>query len=337
MARFLANVLRLALVALVVATTIAGYQWWRYGHEPVIAAGQKTGFEIRRGAGGNALAPLLRGAGIDVAAWELAAAWRLRGDAAQVKAGRYEFEGPVTLAGLLDQLVVGQPDKERMIALIDGWTFRQVREALARAPELQNTAAGISDAELMQRIDPAQQSPEGWFAPDTYAYRPGSTDVELLTRAYRLQQQRLDAAWQRRSPALAVSTPQELLILASIVEKESGREEDRPMIAAVFNNRLRLKMLLQSDPTTIYGMAERFDGNLRRNDLKADTPYNTYQRSGLTPTPIAMPGRNALEATAQPAASNMLYFVARGDGTTEFSPDLAAHNRAVNKYQRKLK
>ena len=179
-----------------------------------------------------------------------------------------------------------------------------------------------------------RDSPEGLFAPDTYSYRIGSTDVEVLARAYRLQQQRVETAWSGRDPKITVKTPRELLILASIVEKESGRPEDRTLIASVFDNRLRIGMPMQSDPTTIYGLGDRFDGNLTRAHLRGDTPYNTYTRTGLPPTPIAMPGVGALQATAAPTSSTHLYFVSRGDGTTEFSGDLASHNRAVNRYQR---
>lgn len=330
-------VFALAVLAGLTAAGAAAYQWWRYQKEPVVQAGTKVEFEIRKGAGAKALSPLLGAAGIDVQAWQLAVAWRLRGDADRVKAGRYALDGPITLEGVLDQLVVGQPDKERSIALIEGWNFRQVREALAKAPDLVPTLADVENNEVMKRLNAGERHPEGQFAPDTYAYPPGSTDLELLARALKLQQQRLQAAWQRREEGNPLRDSHQFLVLASIVEKESARDEDRPMIAAVFYNRLRLGMLLQSDPTTIYGIGELFDGNLKRHHLREDTPYNTYVRSGLTPTPIAMPGRGALDAVAQPAQSKALYFVARGDGTTEFSTDLAAHNRAVNRYQRKLR
>ena len=281
------------------------------------------------------LATTLQKAGVSVQPWELALAWRLRGDSDQIKAGRYELEGPLTLQALLNQLVVGQAAKERMIVLIEGWTFRQVREALAKAPELVNTTADLTDAQVMQKVDPAQSHPEGMFAPDTYAYPPQSTDVELLTRAYKLQRQRLAAAWEGRAEGLQLRDERDLLILASIIEKESSRDEDRAMVSSVFHNRLRLGMMLQSDPTTIYGIGDTFDGNLRRNHLRADSPYNTYMRNGLTPTPISMPGNGSLQAAARPAQSKALYFVSRGDGSSEFSNDLNSHNRAVNRYQRK--
>ena len=337
MRKSVALLFRMLLLLAVVGTVAAAYQWWQYGHAPLVGTGTTVQFEVRRGEGGRPLAATLQKAGIPVQGWELALAWRLRGDSDQIKAGRYEFEGPVTLQNLLNQLVVGQPVKERMVVLIEGWTIRQVRDALAMAPELVNTTEGMTNEQLMQKIDPAQTHPEGMFAPDTYAYPPDSTDLELLARAYRLQMQRLAAAWESRAEGLKLSNERELLILASIVEKESARDEDRAMVSAVFHNRLRRGMLLQSDPTTIYGIGNTFDGNLRRNHLRADTPYNTYVRPGLTPTPISMPGNGALQAAANPAQSSALYFVSRGDGSSEFSNDLSSHNRAVDRYQRKAR
>ena len=336
MRKSVAFLFRTLLLLAVAATVVVAYQWWHYGHAPLIAAGTKAEFEVRRGEGGRMLEATLQKAGIPVQSWELAVAWRLRGDSDQIKAGRYELEGPVTMQVLLNQLIVGQAAKERMLVLIEGWNFRQVREALAKAPELAQTATDLTDEQIMQKIDPGQVHPEGMFAPDTYAYPPDSTDIELLTRAYKLQRQRVAAAWANRADGLALRTEQDLLILASIVEKESGRPEDRALVSAVFHNRLRLGMMLQSDPTTIYGIGETFDGNLRRNHLRAATPYNTYTRSGLTPTPISMPGNGALEAAARPADSKALYFVSRGDGSSEFSNDLSSHNRAVNRYQRRV-
>ena len=178
-------------------------------------------------------------------------------------------------------------------------------------------------------------SPEGRFFPDTYSYAKGSSDLAVLRRAHAAMRKRVETAWSQREADSPLKSPDELLTLASIVEKETGRAEDRPMVASVFVNRLRLRMPLQTDPTVIYGLGERFDGNLRRKDLLADTPYNTYTRAGLPPTPIAMPGRDSLMAAIRPASSKALYFVARGDGTSQFSETLADHNRAVDKFQRK--
>ncbi|MDO4904867.1 MAG: endolytic transglycosylase MltG [Lautropia sp.] len=324
------------LSLLSVTVLFAGWQWWSYGHRPLVEEGSEVSFEVPRGQAGRQLAPVLQQAGIEVPGWKLALAFRLRGDAARLKAGRYTIAGPATLQDVLGQLVVGQVEKGKLLRLIDGWNFREVRAALRNAPELRDTLSSLSDEALMKQLGaPAGMSPEGRFAPDTYEYRPGSTDVELLKRAFVLQQQRLEAAWESRRPDLKLENPDELLILASIVEKETGLEEDREMVASVFHNRLRVGMPLQSDPTTIYGLGESFDGNLRRKDLRDRSPYNTYVHRGLPPGPIAMPGRRALAATANPASSENFYFVARGDGTSEFSKDLASHNRAVNRFQRR--
>ncbi|MDO5102412.1 MAG: endolytic transglycosylase MltG [Lautropia sp.] len=323
-------------LALVIALVFGGWHWWDYQHRAVVPDGEQVSFEVPRGQAGVRLAPVLQQAGIAVPAWKLSAAFRWRGDAGRIKAGRYTITGPATLPDVLGILVAGQVEKGKLLTLIDGWGFREVRAALKRAPDLVDTVSALSDAELMSQLGaPAGMLPEGRFAPDTYEYRPGSTDVELLKRAFVLQQQRLAAAWESRQPALKLNSPDELLTLASIVEKETGREEDRDMVASVFHNRLRVRMPLQSDPTTIYGLGERFDGNLRRKDLKDPSPYNTYVHRGLPPGPIAMPGVRALTAAANPASSPYFYFVARGDGSSEFSKDLASHNRAVNRFQRR--
>ena len=199
---------------------------------------------------------------------------------------------------------------------------------------LKQDTAALSDAQILKAIGATESKPEGLFFPDTYMFPLGASDLDVYKRAYKEQQSRLAKIWVSRPADSPLKTPYEALTLASIVEKETGREEDRDKVAAVFLNRLKIGMMLQSDPTTIYGMGDDFDGNLRRKDLKTDTPFNTYTRNGLTPTPISMPGANSLKAIMNPANISALYFVARGDGTSEFSDDLAAHNRAVNKYQR---
>lgn len=327
---------RLLLLLLMAAALLAGWQWWACSHRPLVADGAKVSFEVPRGHAGARLAPVLQQAGIEVPGWQLSLAFRLRGDAMRIKAGRYTIDGPATLNQVLDQLVAGQVEKGRLLTLIEGWNMREVRAALKRAPELVDTLSALDDAALMARIGaPAGMLPEGRFAPDTYEYRPGSTDIELLRRAFRLQQQWLAAAWEGRQAGLKLGSADDLLILASIIEKETGRDEDREMVSSVFHNRLRVGMPLQSDPTTIYGLGERFDGNLRRKDLRHPSPHNTYVHRGLPPSPIAMPGRRSLAAAAHPADSSYLYFVARGDGSSEFSKDLSSHNRAVNRYQRR--
>ncbi|MET0508614.1 MAG: endolytic transglycosylase MltG [Burkholderiaceae bacterium] len=334
MRRTLIRLLLLALIAIVAFAGWIGYEHHRYETSPVIATGAPVTFDIKKGQGARTLPPTLRGAGVVAADWRLALAWRLRGDSAQVKAGNYQFVGPVTLKALLDELVAGQPARERTVALIEGLTFAQYRAALAKAPGLISATAGLSDREVLERIGSTETHPEGWFAPDSYRYADGSTDIELLTRAHALQKQRLADAWIARVDGLPLATPYDLLTLASIIEKETGHEPDRALVAAVFANRLRRGMMLQSDPTTIYGLGDRFDGNLRRRDLRADTPYNTYVRTGLPPTPIAMPGRASLAVAARPGDSKALFFVSRGDGSSHFSDDLDAHNRAVDRYQR---
>ncbi len=220
------------------------------------------------------------------------------------------------------------------MTLVEGWNFRQVRAALSREDVLKPDTRGLADEAVMTLLGRPGQHPEGRFFPDTYTYAKGSSDVAVLKRAMRAMDKRLAIAWSQRSAEATVKTPDEALILASIVEKETGKTADRTMIAAVFNNRLRVGMPLQTDPTVIYGLGASFDGNLRKKDLQADTPWNTYTRPGLPPTPIAMPGKASLLAAVQPAASKALYFVARGDGSSQFSTSLDEHNRAVNKYQR---
>jgi UPF0755 protein len=333
MKRFLA----MAVLGLAASAAAAGWVWWRYAHAPLALASAGIQIEIDRGTAGAAVGAALRRQGVEVPAWLFSLALRLRGDAPKIRAGNYELAAPLTLRALLDRLTRGDVTL-RDLTLIEGWTFRQVRAALARHPDLKHETDALSDAELLARLGIPESHPEGLFAPDTYAFARGSTDLEVLRRAYRLQQSHLKVAWDARMARPdppPYRTPYEALVMASIVEKETGREEDRAKVAAVFVNRLKRGMMLQSDPTTIYGLGEAFDGNLRRRDLVADTPYNTYTRTGLTPTPISMPGRASIAAALDPAPITALYFVARGDGSSEFSNDLAAHNRAVARYQRK--
>lgn len=272
-------------------------------------------------------------AGVSVNAQLLYWWFRLSGQARQIKAGSYELERGITPERLLSKLVRGE-EALRSVTLVEGWNLRQVRDALRKADQLSPVTVNLTAEELMQQVGKPGVPAEGQFFPDTYTYAKGSTDLALLQRAARAMDKKLQAAWDQRSALSPLKTPQEALTLASIVEKETGRASDRPQISAVFSNRLRIGMRLQTDPTVIYGLGPNFDGNLRKADLLTDTPWNTYTRSGLPPTPIAMPGRGSLLAAVQPAASNVLYFVARGDGTSEFSATLDAHNRAVNKYQR---
>jgi UPF0755 protein len=261
--------------------------------------------------------------------------FRFSGDARRIRAGSYELEPGITPRTLLAKMVQGDEAFER-VRLVEGWTFRQLRAALAAAPHLKPAGTALGEAELMAAIGQPGVPAEGRFFPDTYLYSRGVSDLTVLRRAARMQSQRLAEVWAERAADLPIQTPEQALVLASIVEKETGLEADRGLVAGVFSNRLRIGMPLQTDPTVIYGLGENFDGNLRKRDLLADTPYNTYTRRGLPPTPIAMPGLSSLRAAVQPAPTDALYFVARGDGSSAFSKDLAAHNRAVNQFQRGL-
>jgi UPF0755 protein len=258
---------------------------------------------------------------------------RVLGKGGSLKAGVYTLDKPLTPLALYAKIERGEVS-QALVQFIEGWNWREVRAVLAAQPLLKNDSADMSDAELMQAIGAEESHPEGLLFPETYFYTPHTSDLNVLRRAYRLQHDKLLAAWEARAPGLPYRTPYEALIMASIVEKETGAAFERPQIAGVFLNRLRLGMRLQTDPTVIYGLGERFDGNLHKADLQRDTPYNTYTRAGLPPTPIAMPSEAAIQAALNPAKTDALYFVARGDGTHIFSSNLDAHNRAVNRYQR---
>ncbi|MBP4043629.1 endolytic transglycosylase MltG [Chromobacterium violaceum] len=256
---------------------------------------------------------------------------RISGSDRKVKAGLYRLEGGQSMLDVLDRLVQGHPDEASLTA-IEGWTFRQLRQAVDRNPDIKHDALKMSNAELMHQLDLPDINPEGLFFPSTYLFTPGSSDIDLYRQAFSTMAQQLDAAWAARKPGLPYATPYELLTMASLIEKETSSEADRPMVAAVFVNRLKKGMRLQTDPSVIYGMGSSYQGNIAKADLRRDTPYNTYTRAGLTPTPISLPGKAALYAAAQPAETDALYFVARGDGSSQFSSTLDEHNQAVRKY-----
>ena len=312
--------------------------WWL--HQPLVlnAARMVPGttsldLSIEPGTTPRGVAQAVADAGVQVNPQALFWWFRLSGQARKIKAGSYEIDPGATPRSVLGMLVRGE-EALRTVTLVEGWNFRQFRDALAKAEQLRPDTQGLSDDSIMTALGRPGLSPEGRFYPDTYSYAKGSSDLAVLKRAMRLMDTRLAAAWAQRSPDLPIKTPDEALVLASIVEKETGRAGDRPMIAGVFCNRLRLGMLLQTDPTVIYGLGAKFDGSLHKSDLLTDTPWNTYTRSGLPPTPIAMPGKGALMAAVQPLATKALYFVARGDGSSQFSASLDEHNRAVNQFQR---
>lgn len=257
---------------------------------------------------------------------------RLRGKSRHLQAGEYRFRPGITAFELLDQVVSGRV-VEYPLVFLEGWTFKQMMQAMNAAPKLAHTLAGLNEAQIMQRLGYPGVRAEGRFYPDTYYYSLGTSDVQILRRAFQRMADALENEWGERDPAVPLKTPDEALTLASIIEKETGQASERPLIAGVFVNRLRIRMKLQTDPTVIYGMGDRYRGNIRLEDLRRSTPYNTYIHYGLPPTPIAMPSIESLHAALHPAQTKDLYFVSRGDGGHVFSETLAEHVRAVRKYQ----
>lgn len=294
--------------------------------------------------GGTLVYTVEPGASIDSIARDLAARgvlhqplwWRvygrLSGEASRIQAGEYRISAGTTPRELLADMVAGRV-VHYTLTLIEGWTFHEMLAAVEADPELQHTLKGLDDATIMARLGHPGQNPEGRFFPDTYQFPAHATDLSLLARAYRAMQRHLAAVWAKRQPGLPLTDPYQALILASMIEKETGRSDERRKVAGVFIRRLERGMRLQSDPTVIYGLGKAFDGNLHRAQLHEDQPYNTYTRSGLPPTPIALPGLASLRAAVDPAAGNALYFVATGHGSHVFSHTLAEHNRAVREYQ----
>lgn len=290
-------------------------------------------FTLKQGSSLKSMARDMQEAGLLEHDWAFVWMVRLLGKSSQLKAGVYMLEKPTSPLELLEIISSGQVSLKQ-ISIIEGWTFKQLRAALNANQEITHDTLMLTDAEILKRIGAVETHPEGLFFPDTYNFAAGSSDLSILKRSYQVMQQRLQQAWEGKDAGLPLQTPYQVLILASIIEKETGIQGDRAMISGVFVNRLRSGMLLQTDPSVIYGMGSRFDGNLRRSDLLTDTVYNTYTRGGLPPTPIALPGKAALLAALHPAQTNALYFVSRGDGSSQFSSNLSDHNRAVNQYQR---
>ena len=327
----------LVFAALAGALLLASAWWWVRQPLALPAGVSSVDIVVPQGTSVRAVAQAVVDAGVGAPPNALYWYFRASGKSAGLKAGSYELLAGDTPQILLAKLFEGRQSL-RNVTIVEGWNIRQVRAALAKADQLKPSSQALSAAELMAALGKPGQHPEGRFYPDTYSYAKGSSDLAVLQLAAKAMDKQLATIWEARASDLPLKTADEALILASIIEKETGAASDRPQIGGVFANRLRIGMRLQTDPTVIYGMStakgEDFGGNIRKSDLQTDTPYNTYTRAGLPPTPIAMPGKAALLAAVQPASTAALYFAARGDGSSEFSATLDAHNRAVNKYIR---
>jgi UPF0755 protein len=331
------RVLGFVLLLIVLAAIGVAIWFWsdysRFRDAPLAVRSNGQVVEVAKGESFRDIVGDIRGAGLSHAPplyWRVLA--EQLGVAGSLHAGEYAVPRGISARTLLENMAQGKV-LQRRITLVEGWTFRQVRAALAAAPRLEHAAAQLSDAEIMARLGAGGQNPEGEFMPDTYDYVRGMSDLDVLKRAHEAMQAYVDAQWTRRDPSIPLQSPYQALILASIVEKETAQPNERPQIAGVFERRLKIGMKLETDPTVIYGLGASYDGKIHTRDLQTDTPYNTYTRAGLPPTPIAMPGRAAIDAVLHPAAGDALYFVSRGDGTHQFSATLAEHNRAVREYQ----
>lgn len=326
--RFLLVLLLLAALAAMLGGAAA---WWL--GQPLRTSAPSLELEIEPGTSPRGVAQAVVDAGVQTDARWLYYWFRLSGQDRQIRAGNYELNAGLTPRSLLQKLVRGE-ESLRAITFVEGWTFRQMRALMAKEEFLKHDTALMSEADIMAALGKPGMAAEGMFFPDTYTYAKGSSELAVLRRAQHAMERRLHEAWAQRSADTPLKSAYEALILASIVEKETGKASDRGQIAGVFSNRLRVGMRLQTDPSVIYGLGANFDGNLRRRDLQTDTPWNTYTRAGLPPTPIAMPGKASLMAAVRPDPTKAYYFVARGDGSSHFSANLEEHNRAVNRYQR---
>ena len=327
---------RLIGLLVIVASLLAGWAWMAYKAflTTPLTLTESTIYVVEQGASLTSIARDLEQAGLITNAQHLRWYGRYTGQASKIRAGEYRLTSDLVPDTLLALLVSGR-SIDYNLTLLEGWNIRQVRAAVAGHDALTHTLEGVDDTELMTRLGREGEHPEGRFFPDTYQFPRGTSDLDFLRRALDTMDRELEKAWAERAEGLPLKTPYEALILASIVEKETGQPDERDTIAGVFTRRLQKGMKLQTDPTVIYGMGERFDGNIRRKDLREDTPYNTYVHFGLPPTPIAMPGRDALHAAVNPAPGKALYFVSKGDGSHAFSATLKEHNAAVAKYQLK--
>ncbi len=324
-----------SLVLLLLLLAMGGAGWlYHFAHKELSLPEVPLRLVLKSGSTLKTVAKQLTQAQLLTEPWSFIALARALGKTAQIKAGEYQLTRNPTPLSLLALFAKGQQAEQVAVQFIEGQTFADMRKVLDQHPALKHDSKALSEVEILREVGGIGAVAEGLFFPDTYLIIPGTSDLKLLQRAYKAMQERLASAWETRDQSLPYNEPYQALIMASIVEKETGQPSERPLIAAVFINRLKKRMLLQTDPTVIYGMGDRYTGNIRKTDLQRDTPYNTYTRAGMPPTPIAMPGLAAIKAALNPAPSNALYFVAKGDGSHEFSANLVDHNRAVNKYQR---
>lgn len=326
--RLIRNLVSLAILSAVLLTGWMVY----FSNTPIKLAVPTQETELKTGSSLRGVAQQLVEQGVLREPWSFILLVRAFGKAGDVKAGNYLIANGITPYELFILLTNGNTT-QASITFIEGWTFAQMRAALSTNEAVKHITMAYTDQQILNEIGAAASIPEGLFFPDTYYFSRGMSDKDILKRAYAAMQKKLDKAWQGRDVGLPYATPYEALIMASIIEKETGTPAERPLIASVFLNRLKMGMRLQTDPTVIYGLGDKFEGNLHKYNLLADTPYNTYTRSGLPPTPIAMPGLAAIEAALHPAKTNALYFVSRGDGSHVFSSSLLEHNRAVGQYQ----
>ena len=327
------KMMRLAGIALALVVLVTAAWCVHYPYNALALKSSPLQFSISAGSSLRGATQQMIESGVDTSPIAFELVTRIFGDPKNIKAGNYEIEQGTTPLELIEKISRGK-NSALAITFVEGWTFRQVRKALDDNPALKHDTDGLSDVDILQRLGVDHASPEGLFFPDTFHFSKGVSDLNILKRSYELMQKHLAAEWDQRAPNLPLAKPYEALVLASIVEKETGKAVERSTISAVFLNRLKLGMKLQTDPTVIYGLGEAFDGNLRKQDLVSDTPYNTYVRTGMPPTPIAMPGLASLHAALHPAATDALYFVAKGDGSSHFSRSLEEHDRAVTKYQK---
>ena len=334
MAKFIKRLFVWSILAAILLVAILVYQLLQFKHGSITLPQQPTVFLIKSGSNIKSIAHDLVRQKIIEDPWLFILLAKVKGVETRVRAGEYQIKAEMTPDDLLEKFTQGSSIQYNL-TVIEGWTFRQMLAAIADDPIIEHTLEGKTNEEIMNLLGYPEQHPEGLFFPDTYRFPKGTSDVDFLRRAYQVMQKHLTREWNQRASGLPLDSSYDALILASIIEKETGAGFERPLISGVFIQRMKKNMRLQTDPTIIYGLGEKFDGDIRFRDLKKDTPYNTYLHAGLTPTPIALPGLGAIRAALHPAKTQALYFVSKGDGTHHFSATLGEHNAAVKRYQLK--